>query len=168
MTCASVRIRPSCATLASSALSRFFIVSRSWRCQTPRTPAGEIEWPSFLISLATRIWPKAGCSSENSTIRASISGAVRFAKIGFLRRISCNASSPPLFLEAVEAVAALAEHLAGLAHIAELPGELQQAHLSFDNLLVLGHRRCPHKTPRPGSPQPWPAPRPASALASAL
>src|SRR6202022_3315060 len=72
------------------------------------------------------------------------------------------------FLEAVEAVAAIAEHLAGLAHIAELPGELQQAHLSFDNLLVLGHRRCPHKTPRPGSPQPWPAPRPASALASAL
>ena len=25
------------------ALSRFFIVSRSWRGQTPRTPAGEIE-----------------------------------------------------------------------------------------------------------------------------
>ena len=31
------------ATLASRAFSRFFIVSRSWRCQTPRTPAGEIE-----------------------------------------------------------------------------------------------------------------------------
>jgi hypothetical protein len=31
-------------------LSRFFIVSRSWRGQTLRTPAGEIEWPSFLIS----------------------------------------------------------------------------------------------------------------------
>src|ERR1700731_1354183 len=29
------------------------------------------------------------------------------------------------FLEAVEAVAAIAEHLAGLAHIAKLPGELQ-------------------------------------------
>jgi hypothetical protein len=49
-----------------------------------------------VISLATRIWPKAGCSSENSTIRSAISGAVRFAKIGFLRLISCNASSPPL------------------------------------------------------------------------
>jgi hypothetical protein len=47
MTCASVRIKPSCATLASKAFSRFFIVSRSWRCQTPRTPAAEIEWPSF-------------------------------------------------------------------------------------------------------------------------
>jgi hypothetical protein len=59
----------------------------------PRTPAGEIEWPSFLISMATRIWPRAGCSSENSTIRAAISGAVRFARIGFLRLISCNASA---------------------------------------------------------------------------
>src|SRR3977135_26999 len=55
-------------------------------------------------------------------------------------------------LEAVEAIAAIAEHLAGLAHIAKLPGELQQAHLSFDNLLVLRHRRCPHKKPRPGAP----------------
>jgi hypothetical protein len=45
------------ATLASSALSRFFIVSRSWRCQTPRIPAGEIEWPSLRSSLAMRIWP---------------------------------------------------------------------------------------------------------------
>jgi transposase InsO family protein len=76
--------------IALGAVSLFFIVSRSWRCQTPRTPAGEIEWPSFLISLATRIWPKAGCSSENSTIRAAISGAVRFARIGFLRLISCT------------------------------------------------------------------------------
>jgi hypothetical protein len=63
------------------------------RDQTPRTPAGEIGKPSFLISLATRIWPNAGCSSENATIRASISGAARFARIGFLRLISCNASS---------------------------------------------------------------------------
>src|ERR1700730_11119652 len=63
-------------------------------------------------------------------------------------------------LEAVEAIAAIAEHLAGLAHIAKLPGELQQAHLSLDNFLVLRHRWCPHKRPRPGSPQPWPAPRP--------
>src|SRR5256885_15183897 len=30
----------------------------------------------------------------------------------------------------------------------------------LDNLLVLRHRWCPHKTPRPGSSQPWPAPRP--------
>jgi hypothetical protein len=96
MTCASVKIRPSCATFASRALSLFFIVSRSCRSQTPRTPAGEIEKPSFLISLATRIWPKAGCSSEKATIRASISGAARFARIGFLRLISCSASSPPL------------------------------------------------------------------------
>ena len=56
-------------SLASKALSLFFIVSRSCRSQTPRTPACEIEKPSFLISLATRIWPtriwpKAGCFSD--------------------------------------------------------------------------------------------------------
>jgi hypothetical protein len=47
---------------------------------------GEIEWPSFLISLATRIWPKAGCSSENSKIRAAIPGA----RSSSLRSASCG------------------------------------------------------------------------------
>src|SRR3954470_19633126 len=32
-----------------SALRRFFIVSRSWRRHTPRTPAGEIECPRARI-----------------------------------------------------------------------------------------------------------------------
>ena len=41
-------------------------------------------------------------------------------------------------LKAVEAIAQIAEHLAGLAHIAKLPGKLQQANLGFDNLLFLG------------------------------
>ena len=41
----SVSTRPSWAIFASSALSRFFMVSSSWRCHTLRTPAGEIEWP---------------------------------------------------------------------------------------------------------------------------
>ena len=36
---------PSCATLASRALRRCFIVVRSWRCHTQRTPAGEIDRP---------------------------------------------------------------------------------------------------------------------------
>src|SRR3954467_15554464 len=74
-------------TLASSALRRFFIVSRSWRCHTPRTPAGEMECPCLRISLATRIWPKAGCSRDSAMMAASISGAVRFASRG-LRRVS--------------------------------------------------------------------------------
>jgi len=42
----------------------------------------------FLISLATRIWPKTGCSGENCMLRASTSGTVRFARIGFLRELS--------------------------------------------------------------------------------
>jgi hypothetical protein len=46
-------------------------------------------------AISSSPWPNAGCSSENATIRASISGAARFARIGFLRLISCNASSPP-------------------------------------------------------------------------
>ena len=42
-------------------------------------------------------------------------------------------------LEAVEAVARVAHHLAGLRDVAELPGEFQQAGLGADDLLVLGH-----------------------------
>jgi hypothetical protein len=43
--CASVRIRPSWATFASSALSRCFIVMRSCRCQMQRTPAADtVTW----------------------------------------------------------------------------------------------------------------------------
>src|SRR6516165_1166994 len=53
-TCASVSTRPSWALLASSALSRFFIVSRLWHSHTQRTPAGETVSPRCLSSLATR------------------------------------------------------------------------------------------------------------------
>src|SRR3954449_12458504 len=67
-------------------------------------------------------------------------------------------------LEAVEAVARGAHHLAGLAHVAELLGELQKAHFGPDDLLLFGHGRCPMK--RRGWALRTPtAPRPASALA---
>ena len=59
--------------LASRALSRLFMVSRSWRCHTQRTPAGETVSPRFLSSLATRTWPKAGCSTATATMASSIS-----------------------------------------------------------------------------------------------
>src|SRR5262249_58412477 len=42
-------------------------------------------------------------------------------------------------LEPVEAVAAVAHHLAGLADIAELLGELQQTNLGADDLLFSRH-----------------------------
>ena len=57
MTCASVSTKPSWALLASSALSRFFMVSKSWRSHTQRTPAGETVSPRLRSSLATRTWP---------------------------------------------------------------------------------------------------------------
>jgi hypothetical protein len=41
-------------------------------------PAGEIVCPRFLNSLATRTWPKAGCSSANETTASSISCSTRF------------------------------------------------------------------------------------------
>src|SRR5205814_4081645 len=42
-------------------------------------------------------------------------------------------------LEPIEAVPAVPHHLAGLANIAELLGQLQQTHLHPDNLLLLRH-----------------------------
>src|ERR1700756_1173622 len=74
-----------------------------------------------------------------STPACSISGAVRFFNTGLRRLISCSASSPPIvqILEQVKAVSAIAHHLAGLADIAELLGELQQTNLRPDDLLLL-------------------------------
>ena len=69
-------------------------------------------------------------------------------------------------LEPGEAVARGAHHLAGWAHVAELPGEFQHAYLGADDLLVLGHSRCPLE--RRGRALRTPTtPRPASAHASA-
>src|SRR6201993_2166226 len=42
------------ALLASKALSRLFMFSRSWRSHKQRTPAGETVSPRFRSSLATR------------------------------------------------------------------------------------------------------------------
>src|SRR3981189_2828788 len=138
MTCASVRIRPSCATLASSALSLFFIVSRSWRCQTPRTPAGEIEWPSFLISLAHLAEGRLLHRKFNDPLRDLGRGPVRQDRLLAADLLQRQLAAFVIeILEAVEAIAAIAEHLAGLAHIAKLPGELQQAHRSFHKLVAL-------------------------------
>ena len=94
-TCASLRIRPSCAILASSAFSRFLVFSRSWRCHTQRTPKGETDRPRFFNSFDTRTWPQVGCSSAIATTAASISGATRFFTIGLRRLISASANSPP-------------------------------------------------------------------------
>ncbi len=57
------------------------MVSRSWRSHTLRTPNGEIVWPCFLSSLATRTCPNAGFS---------IAGSTRFFSIGSFLLISAN------------------------------------------------------------------------------
>src|SRR5439155_18134851 len=56
------------------------------------------------------------------------------------------------FLEAVEAVPAIAHHLAGLADVPELLGQLQQPDLRSDNLLLLCHRGLPHAGGRAAVP----------------
>src|SRR6188472_3918047 len=69
-------------------------------------------------------------------------------------------------LPALEAVARVAHNLAGLAHVAKLPGELQQANFGPNDLLFLGHDQCPLE--RRGRALRTPTtPRPASAHASA-
>src|SRR5262249_31513015 len=67
-------------------------------------------------------------------------------------------------LEPVEAVAAVAHHLAGLADIAELLGELQQANLGADDLLF--SRQGALQCAGGGRFPPPPAPPPASACDS--
>jgi hypothetical protein len=54
------------------------------------------------------------------------------------------------FLEAIKAVAAIAHHFAGLADIAQLPGELQKPDFGADDFLVLGHDRCPSQDAEAG------------------
>ncbi len=93
-TWASARMTPSWATFASSALSRFFVVSRSCRAHTHRTPAGEMTWPTLRISFATRTCPRVGCSIASATTAASIAGATRSFSSGWRFDISCSATSP--------------------------------------------------------------------------
>src|SRR3954468_5066800 len=169
----SVRTKPSWATLASSALRRFFIVSRSWRCHTPRTPAGPRARPPAR-------WSAPVCASRwrpGSGRRRAAPARARGWRLDLGRRAVRQqglttgqllkgelAAGVVELLEAGEAVARGAHHLAGLAHVAELLGELQKAHFGPDDLLLLGHGRCPLKR-RGWALRPPPAPRPASALA---
>src|ERR1700730_4309067 len=79
--------------LGPRALSRLSMVSRSCRCHTQRTPAGETVSPRFLSWLATRTWPiPAQARALRQTLFAQISarregrarGAAAFASPVFL------------------------------------------------------------------------------------
>src|SRR5262249_60983390 len=64
-------------------------------------------------------------------------------------------------LETIEAVAAIAHHLAGFADVAELLGKLQQSNFGADDLLFGSHGVL--QSPRRGAAAPRPAPPPPSA-----
>ena len=72
----------------------------------------------------------------------SIWASIRFFKHG-LRRRNLFERKLAIFLvqllEAIETVAAVSHHLAGLGHAAQLLGQLQQADLGFDDFLFRRH-----------------------------
>jgi len=107
MTCASVRHQAFLRNLGFQRLS--LIVSRSCAARRPRTPAGEIEWPSFLISLGDADLAEGRLLQRkfNDPLRDLGRGPVR-PRSASSRLISCNASSPPLLIEILEAVEAIA------------------------------------------------------------
>jgi len=117
------------------------MVSKSWRCHTQRTPAGETVSPRLRNSLATRTWPKAGLNGErNNSVFNILRHTVlqhRFLAADLLQ--SQFAALVVELLEAIEAVAAVAHHLASLADVAELLGKLEQSYLGADNLLFSRH-----------------------------
>jgi len=156
-TCASVSTKLSWARL-DPLLHRLQVVAQPHAA----TPAGETTSPRLRSSLATRAWPKAGCS-----IASAHNGVLDwFFNTGFLRLISAVPARPRLvdLLEPVEAVAAVTHHLASLADVAELLGELQQSNLAVDDLLFGGHRVLQvAEAGRFATPT---APRPASACDS--
>ena len=145
-------------TLASSAFRRSFIEVRSWRCHTQRTPAGEIDRPRRFSASETRTWPQAGCSIASSTdrlfdLRRRAVLQDRLLAADLLQR-QFTAFVVQL-LEPVEAVAAIPHHLAGLADVAELLGQLQQPDLRSDNLLLLGQSWSPSRRRTGRGPGSW-------------
>ena len=113
----------------------------------------------------------AGQSSESSTMIASTSGGVRFFKIGFAPRQLLQrqfAAGVVKLLEAIEAVARVAHHFAGLADIAELPRQLQQPYLGADDRLSTWSSSVSLSKRRGRALRTPTTPRPASASASAM
>jgi hypothetical protein len=92
--------------------------------------------------LAIRTWPNAGKRNDGlfDVLRHTVL-QYRFLAANVLQ---CQlAAFVVQLLEAVEAVAAVAHHLAGLVDIAELFGKLQQSNLGTDDLLLGGHGVLP-------------------------
>jgi len=150
--------------LASSAFSHFFIVSRSWRSHTQRTPTGETLRPRFLQLVGDADLPEGRLRDGERHDRLLDLGRHPVLQN---RRLAADLDQRQLtafvveFLEGVDAVATTAHPLAGLAAIAELPGELQKPSLGADGLPLHRLGVLPRAgTGRRATPT---APRPASA-----
>jgi hypothetical protein len=108
------------------------MVSRSWRSHA----LGETASPRCLSSLATRLLDRQRYDGILDLLRHAVLQH-RLLAADFLQ--GSFAALVVELLEPVEAVAAVIHHLAGLADIAELLGELQQANLGADDLLFSRH-----------------------------
>ena len=117
-----------------------------------RTPNGETVRPRFKSSLETLAPGRLVDGERDHGFLDRRIGPVledRLAPREFLQRQL--AAFVVELLEPIEAVPAIAHHLAGLGDpgsspgqaIAELLGQLEHAHFGADDLLVLGHERCP-------------------------
>jgi hypothetical protein len=108
------------------------MVSRSRRSHA----LGETASPRCLSSLATRLLDRQRYDGILDLLRHAVLQH-RLLAADFLQ--GSFAALVVELLEPVEAVAAVIHHLAGLADIAELLGELQQANLGADDLLFSRH-----------------------------
>src|SRR5512132_2517894 len=137
----SVRIRPSCATLASKALSRLAMVLRSWRTQTPRTPVGETRRPCQFVGHAGvapgRLLQRHLEDPPLDRLADAVFRVRHPPRHLDQRRLTALSIQVP---EPVEAVAGKSHDPAGLADAAELLRQLQHADLVADDLLVSRHR----------------------------
>src|SRR5512132_494939 len=136
----SVRIRPSCATLASKAFSRLAMVLRSWRTQTPRTPVAETRRPSLVGHAGVSPGRLPHRQLEDAPLHRLGHPVLRVrhpARHLDQRRFAALLVQ---ILKPVKAVAGKPHDPAGLADAAELLRQLQHADLVADDLLVSRHR----------------------------
>ena len=124
-----------------------------------RTPAGEIEWPSLrkLIGdadLAISRPVQRKLDDDRLDLRRRAVFQDRFAPRQLLQRQF--AAGVVKLLEAIETVARVAHHLAGLADIAELPVQLQQPYLGADDLLFPGSSSVSFQNAEAGRYEPRP------------
>ena len=119
------------------------MVGRSWRSQIERTPKGETIMPLLGQFVGDpRLAPGRLVDRHGDHRRLDLRQHPvlqdRLAARHLLQRQL--AAFVVEILEPVEAVPAVAHDLAGLADVAELLGQFEQAGLGANDFLILGHR----------------------------